>query len=372
MTRVLVVDDQAELREEVSDWLEMEGYETLVACNGRQALTTALQHCPDLIVSDIAMPEMDGFQLLLELRANPELSSTPFIFLTARADHEFVRKGMGLGADDYLTKPFSHTELLNTISARLERKKVYEQTAERQFNALSQALQHVQGRPSLQGRITTMLSHDLRGLVTAVLSSAGLLKKYRDRMTNEQQNRHIDRIEGASYQIIHMLDDIFLSAELETEASGFQPEIVDLCTFMDTLIAEFRVIIDERHTITYQCDVDGRTQVDRRLFRQIVTNLLSNGVKYSPNGGEVAVTLHADGGDFILKVSDCGIGIAATDIPHLFDPFFRAQTAQPISGTGLGLPIVKYAVDLHGGSIHVSSEPGQGTCFTVTIPQSRG
>ncbi len=372
MTSILIVEDDTGLREEISDWLELEGYHTLLACNGREGLAIAAQHTPDLIVSDIAMPEMDGFNFLLELRANRQLSDLPFIFLTASADYEFVRKGMGLGADDYLIKPFTHAELLNAISARLQRKQLHDEIADMQVNLLSQALQQERRLNSLQASISTMLSHDLRGLLTVVLSSSGLLKKYRERMTTQQQDRHIERIEGATYQIIHMLDDILLSAEMEADALCFQPEVVDLSTMVGKLVTEFQIITDETHTIAYQCPVNSVANVDRRLFRQIMANLLSNSVKYSPDGGDILVSLNCDDGNIILTVADKGIGISAEDIPRLFDPFFRAESVKKITGTGLGLPIVKRAVELHGGTIQVSSKAGEGTRFTIVIPQSLG
>lgn len=370
MTGILVVEDEQHLQEEIADWLELEGYQTHVACNGREGLKVALEAKPDLIISDISMPHMDGFNFLLEVRANPQLTSVPFIFVTASAEYESIRKGMVLGADDYLIKPFDQIDLLKAITTRLERRLAFDAMIARQISSLNEVLAQKDQQQKLQLNISAMLSHDLRSLMTVVLSSSDLLKRYRERMDDRQQMRHLDRIQGASYQIVHMLDDLLLSAEMETGVLAFEPEMLDVCALIGKLVMEFQIICDETHSIDYQCDVDGSAYIDRRLFRQIMTNLLSNSVKYSPDGGQISVRLEAEGDHIVLKIADKGIGISSDDLPHLFDPFFRADNAKKIGGTGLGLPIVKRAAELHGGTVQVISELGHGSCFMIYIPRA--
>ena len=125
MTVVLIIEDEAPLREQIVELLNFEGFGTLAAQNGRIGVDQARQHSPDVIVCDVSMPEMDGYEVLLELRKQPATSKIPFIFLTARASRSFMRHGMELGADDYLTKPFTNNELLAAIRARLDRQSAY-------------------------------------------------------------------------------------------------------------------------------------------------------------------------------------------------------------------------------------------------------
>jgi DNA-binding response OmpR family regulator len=136
--KILVIEDEAQIREEVSDWLQFEGYETVTAANGRLGLAAVEQENPDLIMCDITMPQMDGYEVLIEVRANQKHATTPFIFLTAAADRDSLRKGMGLGADDYLTKPFTLQEVLGAIRTRLQRQAA--QTQQGQHDILEDRL----------------------------------------------------------------------------------------------------------------------------------------------------------------------------------------------------------------------------------------
>lgn len=140
MPSILVIDDEHLLREEVVEILQFEGYETLDAPNGRVGVTLAKNHQPDLVLCDISMPEMDGYGVLYELRADPCTNTTPVIFLTARADRTQIRYGMELGADDYLTKPFTNSELLGAIFSRLDRQREVRELHTRDAQALKQQL----------------------------------------------------------------------------------------------------------------------------------------------------------------------------------------------------------------------------------------
>src|SRR5262245_26156190 len=127
MHKVLVIEDEAPLREEIHDWLQFENYEVLEAADGVAGVELALKHYPDIIISDIRMPRLDGYGALLEIRSHAATTHIPFIFLTAKATREDIRTGMNLGADDYLTKPFTHKELLQAVQSRLEKKTAQEQ-----------------------------------------------------------------------------------------------------------------------------------------------------------------------------------------------------------------------------------------------------
>ena len=153
MPKILIIDDEAPLRDEVADWLEFEGYEVLTAENGRVGLEKATCDMPDLIVCDIAMPELDGHGVLLEVRSAPSLSHIPFIFLTASADYEAIRRGMNLGADDYMTKPFKRTDLLDAIQSRLQKFDDQQRTSQKRLDVVNNALIEEQEKQLLKSRL---------------------------------------------------------------------------------------------------------------------------------------------------------------------------------------------------------------------------
>src|SRR5687768_634463 len=176
MTKILVIDDEAILRTEVVEWLTLEGYEAASAADGMEGINEAFHYLPDLIVCDITMPILDGYGVLLELRSNPTTAHIPFIFVTARAAYEDVRQGMDLGADDYITKPFTRLELLQAIQTRLAKKSVQEHHQQQQVEQWQQAFEQEREQRLLKSKLVAMFSHDFRNPLASIISSNTLLR----------------------------------------------------------------------------------------------------------------------------------------------------------------------------------------------------
>lgn len=368
MTKILVIEDEAILRDEIITWLTMEGYNAVGAVDGLEGLKEAFRDLPDLIVCDITMPHLDGHAVLLELRADPSTAAIPFIFVTARAAHDDIRKGMELGADDYITKPFTRLELLGAIQSRLDKKSVLEHKHQQEISLFQQALEQEQERQMLKAKLVAMFSHDFRNPLATILSSNSLLRDYNHRMEPERQQKHFNRIEASVRQLIQMLDDMLIVAKMETGKLEFKPEVLNPEQFFQTIIDEFRIIHGDTHPIQYNPDFNDAIVADTRLMRQIATNLISNAIKYSPQSSEVRVSLQCFDGQMILVVQDHGVGIPDTDLERVFESFQRAANVGSIKGTGLGLAIVKQATELHGGTIQLESQVGKGTKVRVQIP----
>lgn len=371
MTRILVIEDEAILRGEVVNWLTLEGYEADRAADGVEGLNRAFRHPPDLIISDITVPRLDGYGVLLELRTNPGTSNIPFIFVTARAAHEDVRKGMGLGADDYITKPFTRLELLQAVQVRLEKKILQDQNHQREVDQWQKALEHEREQRQLKTKLVAMFSHEFRNPLTAILISNGLLRDYTNRLDETRRLTYMNRIEASVRQLFQMLDDMLVIAQMEAGSLDFKPEQLIVGQFIQLIVEEFRAIHGEIHPLVYESHFNDSVLVDPRLLRQIVTNLISNAIKYSPQGSEIQVLLEPHNGQVVITVRDQGIGIPETDRSRLFAAFQRASNVGSITGTGLGLAIVKQSVDLHGGSIQLESEVGNGTTVRVELPARR-
>jgi two-component system, sensor histidine kinase and response regulator len=282
VTKILLIEDEAAIREELLDWLQFEAYEVIEAANGRLGLAAAIQHQPDLIISDIKMPEMDGYTLLLEVRSNPVLSHIPFIFLTASAARESFRKGMDLGADDYLTKPFSHSEIVGAVRSRLEKQTRTQQYAREQVELLEQSLEEERYKRQLWARFLAMFAHDFRNPLTVILSSAYLLQGYEKEWDSERRQAKLDQIANSARRLAQMVDDMMMAVRLENGRFEYSPELVDITELIESIVEEFRQIQGASHRLTFDGTAHIAFWTDAKLVRQIITNLLSNAIKYSP------------------------------------------------------------------------------------------
>ncbi len=368
MTKILVIDDEDILRNEMVNWLTFEDYEVVSAENGIEGVIQANKHIPDLIVCDVNMPYLDGFGVLLEVHSNPATTRIPFIFVTARASHDDIRYGMNLGADDYITKPFTRLQLLQAIQVRLEKSAAREKVYEQELLQLQDAMAQEHEQRLLKARMIGMFSHDFRNPLATIMSSNNLLTDYADRMSPERRQACYTRIETSVKRLVQMLDDMLIVSQMETGNLNFMPEQLDVGAFFQEIVEEFQTSIGETHIITFETPVKMSSVADIRLLRQIGSNLISNAIKYSPHGSTIRIMLDMHQGNYLLTVQDQGIGISEEDQKRLFEAFQRGKNVGQIAGTGLGLAIVKRALELYGGSIHMESVLKQGTTMFVTLP----
>lgn len=368
MTKILLIEDEHMLRDDIADWLTLEGYEVVTAADGVEGAAAAVAHLPDLIISDIMMPRMDGYGVLLEIRANPLTQLTPFLFMTAKVSHDDVRSGMGLGADDYITKPFNRVELLKAIQTQLEKRAAQKKELEAAVETWRQALDRETEQRHLRIKMVGMFAHDFRNPLASIMTAIAFVRDYADRLDSERRLMYLNRAETSARQLRDMLDDMILFAQADTGSFNLQLQSVPVGQFVERLVDEFHSTNNETHHLVYDCHFTDQALTDPRPLRQIVTNLISNAIKYSPHGTEVQITLDRVDSYYVLTVQDHGIGIPDTDQPRLFSAFQRGSNVKDVMGTGLGLAIVKQAVDLLGGSVQLDSHVGEGTTITVRLP----
>ncbi|MFN8487400.1 MAG: ATP-binding protein [Caldilineaceae bacterium] len=368
MPQILVIEDETILREEVIEWLTLEGYTTFSAQDGVLGVEIATREHPDLIICDITMPRLDGYGVLLELNTNPATTGIPFIFLTARAAHEDIRLGMTLGADDYITKPFTRLELLEAIQSRLMKKNGQEQRHQQELAELHQALVHEQEQRLLKAKLVAMFSHDFRNPLTSILMANGILRDHSERLAPQRRLTYFNHIEAAARQLVQMLDDVLLIAQMENGKLALQPEQLNINVFLHQILENFQVLQGEKYILLFESQLKEPVWIDARLLQQIVSNLIANAIKYSTPGSQVLISAEQQNGQLHLRVRDHGIGIPSEDQARLFDAFQRGSNVGHIQGTGLGLAITRDAVKLLGGTITVESQVGQGTTFDVRIP----
>ncbi|WP_375515417.1 ATP-binding protein [uncultured Nostoc sp.] len=237
--------------------------------------------------------------------------------------------------------------------------------------AMRQALIKEREFSELKSRLLTITSHEFRTPLATIHSSAELLEYYRHLWSDERQQTHLRRIQTSVMHITQLLNDVLVLSQDETGKLEFNPTPLNLVEFCRDLLEELEQSDRSQHAIAFSSECQStKAYLDAKLLRQILTNLFSNCLKYSPIGSTVKFSVSTANDQAIFQIQDSGIGIPVNDIKHIFEPFHRASNASNISGMGLGMSIVKQAVDLHGGEIFVDSAIGAGTTFIVILPFS--
>jgi PAS domain S-box-containing protein len=236
---------------------------------------------------------------------------------------------------------------------------------------IRQTLERQRELNALRSRFVAMTSHEFRTPLASILSSAELLHHYSHRMDAGEQAGLLTSIEAAVKRMTKMLDRILLIGRAEAEMLEFRPQPLELPPLLQRLVAEAQTQHPQaRSPVELDCaDAPSQVVCDETLLRHILGNLLSNALKYSPNGTPVVLRVRLEDATLVAEVQDQGIGIPASEVADMFQSFHRASNVGTIEGTGLGLAIVKKSVDLHGGHIAVDSAEGRGSCFTVRLPQ---
>lgn len=375
---ILVVDDTPQNLALMRDLLETD-YTVKLAPSGARALKIAQAQPPDLILLDIMMPDIDGYEVCRQLKTHPVTAHIPVIFFTSKSQTQDEQLGFELGAADYITKPISPPIVLARVKAHLlfkQARDALESRNREDKQRFDSALARQVELNELKSTFVAMTSHEFRTPLTSILVSQSLLRNYHDRLPPSERDGLLDGIESAVQRMVLMLDQVLTIGRADAHLLSFNPKPVKLLSLCHQLRDEAiasHAGPGKAHAASVALDLaleDRDVLADEKLLRHILGNLLSNAIKYSPASGQASLRAHSDAHGLTFEVSDHGIGIPAADLPRLFGDFHRASNVGSIPGTGLGLAIVKRAVDSHGGSIRVASQPGSGTCFTVTIPQA--
>ncbi len=361
--RILVVEDDRHMVQGICDALTLAGYETQPASNGSEALACLEQGLFDLILSDIMMPIMDGYELFNQVRSNPAWAATPFIFLTAKGQKVDIRLGKRLGADDYLVKPFEIEDLLVAVSSKIERVKVVRQVANAELARLKQG-------------ILNTLSHEFRTPLTYISGYTELLQSAE--FDARQLKDVLSYIRKGSDRLKRLVEDFLFVVMIET---GEIESLYRLeCAPCDDLVVQIAKRLDSMETLAAARHVELKRHLPDSLpvllchsayLVGAVERLVSNGIKFSKrSGGVVQVRAWADDNAVYFAVSDEGIGVSPDEQARLFELFSQINRERmEQQGTGVGLFIVKQVATLHGGRVEVQSEPGMGSTFTIILPR---
>jgi signal transduction histidine kinase len=361
--KVLVIDDTADIRMIISETLKFYGYQAIAAADGASGIQLAREQRPDLIICDINMPGLDGYGTLTALREDETTATIPFIFLSGATEKINVRRGMELGADDYLTKPFTHKELLAAVSTRLEKQAELQRHSEKKLD-------------ELRGNITLALPHELRTPLNGILGLATMLMEDYATLPPEEVLESARYIHESALRLHRLIENFLVFSQIELMASESKKiEVSSACepVAAEQVLPEVATKIAARYG--READLTVKVEPARLLipaenFRKIVEELIDNAFKFSERGTAVEATASIANHAFHLTVTDHGRGMTPEQIarvgPHM--QFDRKTFEQ--QGAGLGLIIAKRLTELLGGQMEIMGTPSQQTSvrFSFAMP----
>lgn len=357
MARIVLIDDEAELRAVMGEILAGAGHEAVLAANGADGLAALRRERPDLVLCDINMPGLDGFGVLQAIRADPQLASLPFVFLTSEAE---VRAGMRSGADDYLMKPVSSDDLLAAIDARLARGETARREADRRVDEMRRA-------------VAVLLPHELRTPLTIILGSARLLQEFHGGLGPKEVQEMAAGILKAAQRLHRMAENYILYVDLEMRRlSGMGapgPPLSGPSGAADVQAAAKEAAAQNKRGADLELDVhEAIVPIAAAYLRKVVSELSDNAFKFSPPGTPVRVSLTTAGAGPRLEVVDHGRGMTADQVREqgAFQQFDRGRFEQ--QGSGVGLALVRGIAEASSGRLEICSRPAEGTAVRIHWP----
>ena len=357
MDKILVVEDSSEVLNNIVNILNLSNYNVFSAENGLSGLEIAQEQNPDLIISDIMMPEYDGYYLLNELRKDPKTINIPFIFLTAKVDRVDVRKGMGRGADDYVTKPFRAKELLETIKSRMEKKR-------RQENFL-QEIYH---------NISCYIPHELRTPLVSIFGYTDMLIDDIELMNKTQIIEMLESIKKSGHRLHKTLEKFIQYSESEIlvrDKKNFL-EYTSKSTVSPSWVIKNAIIEKTKnynHEINFLCkDDDAEISIYLNHFRIICEELIENAIKFSKNNQKIEISTKLEPNNYTIEIKNYGRGMTKEEISRI-SPFYQHNRSKfEQNGNGLGLVTVKKLVEFYDARMFIESEPKKFTSVKIAFP----
>jgi len=367
---VLIVDDTPGNIQVIGNILYQKGVNILIAQSGRDALTVISRKFPDVILLDIMMPEMDGFEVCEHLKRDPATKDIPIIFLTAKTHTDDVVKGFESGAVDYVTKPFNPIELLARVFTQLELKRSRDiiMTQNQRLGEQNRKLQELN---AAKDKFFSIIAHDLRNPFNTLIGLSGVLKNELDNYEPDRIRQYGQRIYQASERGYNLLENLLEWSKSQTGRIQFQPENVHL----KNMITESLEVLEsyakiKQIAIHVEIPEDMDVFADKNMLKTVIRNLVSNAIKYTEHGGTVNINAKDTGSEIEATVADTGVGIKKDTLEELFriGAYYSTSGTAQEKGTGLGLILCKEFIEKHDGKIWVESEVGKGSTFTFTIP----
>lgn len=367
-TTILLVDDDDEIRTTATMILALEGYHVVVSKDGQEALQllTEGKCAPQLIISDISMPRMDGYAFFEAIRQIPALRAIPFIFLTAFGSRRHIHLGRELGVDDYLVKPFEPSELIASVRSRLGRAQEMRQQAHNELD-------------SVRRMLVQLLSHELRTPLTYITGGFELLADVLSQQSEQEEiGTSINLIRSGAQRLLRLAEQVVTYTELtsgfaqkQLDAFGERVPIVEIVE--NAIAAAYPELRAHNAQIETTYEINDKVEVHGlpRLLTMAVQEIIRNAVTFSPQGSLIRLRARSEGQFVLLSIADQGCGIEANDLESVWEVMAQSERERrEQQGVGMGLPIVRQIMRLHGGEASLESQLGQGTTVTLRFPIS--
>jgi signal transduction histidine kinase len=372
---ILIVDDDPIVRSLMHATLARDGFTVIEAEDGVEGCRLYDEHRPDLLLVDVLMPRMDGYQLCRELRGHPQSAYVPIVVATSLDDLPSIARAYDAGATDFVPKPINWLVLNHRVRYILRASRAFEDLRRNQERLIA-AKEAAEAANRAKSEFLANMSHELRTPLNAIIGFSGMMS---DRMFGPLNERYLDysNIIGSSGRhLLAIITDILDLAQADADKLMLAEEQVNLGEVVE-LGSSIVQDMARRAQIDFRSEIEGALPTvlgDPAKLTQILVNLLSNAIKFTAPGGKVRLKVARPAHHGItFRVEDTGIGMTAEQIPIALTPFGQIETglARKYDGVGLGLPLTKRLVELHGGTIEIDSEPGKGTVVSAHLPEER-
>lgn len=370
-SKILLVDDTEANLSLLTSFLDREGYGIITAPNGKEALQKAKDKNPDLIMLDIMMPEMNGYEVCKKLKADEITHRIPVIFWSSLTDIYNKLKAFQVGGVDYITKPFDKDEVLARIALHIRLKQFQEEKEER-IKVLRERELELTKLNRQKDELMRIVSHDIKNPLTGIIGVVNVLLDS-ENIKQEEARQMLQMIESSSNELLDLVMEILDKNMLRREDQKLELKEVDIVEVLDEVISINAPNAKLKRIGLYlKANIESCTlRVDVRKIKQIFNNLVINALKFTPSKGRVSIQIDkTENSSILCKVTDTGIGIPEDIIGQLFsedDDTTTVGTGGEI-GTGLGLDLVQYFVELHNGKVWVESKVNVGTTFFIELP----
>ena len=359
---ILIVDDTAANLALLSGMLQDRGYAPRPVLSGRLALAAARAEPPDLILLDVLMPEMSGWEVCASLKADPALQDIPVIFITALSESAEKVRAFALGAVDYVTKPFQVEEICARVATHL--------ALRHQQNALRQANDQLRALEKARDSLVHMIVHDLRSPLTVIFTGLDLAR--RDALP-PLAAECVGNALNSARMLIEMVSTLLDVSRLEASQLPLEISPVDLRALVQTALQEVEPLRGQRRITLTAPEAMATVAGDAALLRRVLQNLIGNALKFTGrDSGVIKISIApAAGGKIRVAVADNGPGISAEFQKKVFEKFYQVETRNkgPLRSSGLGLTFCKLAIEAHGGQIGLESVLSQGSTFWFELPR---